>query len=80
MKNSHKFFSNKECKYYPCHELQAEYDFNCLLCYCPLYLLDDKCGGDFKYDSDGVKNCDDCNRPHRPEYYDTVVSILKKRK
>ena len=33
MENSYRFFANKDCKYYPCHQgLEA---FNCLFCYCP---------------------------------------------
>ena len=33
--NSYRFFSNRECQYYPCHEGIEE--MNCLFCYCPLY-------------------------------------------
>lgn len=35
MENSHRFFENRECKYFPCHK--GLEDFNCLFCYCPLY-------------------------------------------
>lgn len=35
MENSHRFFENKECRYFPCHKNLEE--FNCLFCYCPLY-------------------------------------------
>lgn len=42
--NSYRFFQNRECKFFPCHEVQDEDDFNCLFCYCPLY-LDDNCIG-----------------------------------
>ena len=44
-----KFFQNKKCEYFPCHKTKNEEDFNCLFCYCPLYALGDKCGGNFKY-------------------------------
>ena len=80
MRNNHRFFSNSECKYFPCHKISDTNgdDFNCLFCYCPLYLLGDKCGGNFKYSEvSGVKNCVDCDLPHRPEYYDSVVLKLK---
>ena len=32
-----KFFSHRQCEYFPCHQLKggmAEEDFNCLFCYC----------------------------------------------
>jgi len=78
MRNSHKFFSNQECKYFPCHTMPDKDNFNCLYCYCPLYSLEDKCGGNFKYkDSKSGKTCIDCHLPHMPEYYDTIVSKLR---
>ena len=77
MKNNNKFFSNRECKYFPCHTIQDGDDFNCLFCFCPLYSLGDKCGGNFTYTQDrGVKNCADCRLPHMPEYYDIIISKL----
>ena len=33
------FFQNRACEYFPCHKGVADEDFNCLFCYCPLYLL-----------------------------------------
>jgi len=81
MKNNHKFFCNNECKYFPCHKTPDEKNlknFNCLFCYCPLYFLGGKCGGNFKYVSDGrVKNCANCHLPHMPEYYSVIISKLK---
>ena len=41
------FFQNKECEYFPCHKNADKESFNCLFCYCPLYCLGDKCGGNF---------------------------------
>ena len=35
MENSYRFFENRDCKYFPCHE--GLKDFNCLFCYCPMY-------------------------------------------
>jgi len=78
MENSYRFFSNHACKYFPCHKMPNDNDFNCLFCYCPLYFWGDKCGGNFKYSDKGVKNCMDCHLPHLPEYYDTIVSKLKR--
>ena len=39
------FYTNKECEYYPCHPVPEGTEFNCLFCYCPLYMLGRKCGG-----------------------------------
>jgi len=80
IKNSHKFFKNNKCKYFPCHVIPAadKNDFNCLFCYCPLHSLGDKCGGNFKYSNSGkLKTCVDCNLPHIPEYYDVIISKLR---
>ena len=49
MSDNYKFFQNTKCEYYPCHKLENEADFNCLFCFCPLYMLKDKCGGNFTY-------------------------------
>ena len=76
MKNSHRFFENKECKYFPCHE--GVDDFNCLFCYCPLYALGTECGGNFKITEDGIKDCSACLLPHRRENYEYVVNQYSK--
>ena len=39
------FVQHKECEFFPCHETAHPEDFNCLFCYCPLYTLGSKCGG-----------------------------------
>ncbi len=72
-KNNFSFFANKECQYYPCHKNAGE-NFNCLFCYCPLYALGDKCGGNFKYIEDGIKDCSDCLIPHSENGYSYVIS------
>ncbi|MCL1794862.1 MAG: cysteine-rich small domain-containing protein [Oscillospiraceae bacterium] len=78
MKKSHKFFENRDCKYFPCHECKKNASFNCIFCFCPLYSLGDKCGGNFAYDSEsGVKSCAGCNLPHTPKYYAMIISKLK---
>jgi len=79
MKNNDQFFSNVECRYFPCHENIAAGDFNCLFCYCPLYLLGDHCNGNFQYtgESENVKCCSKCTFPHEPSNYDFVVARLK---
>jgi len=78
MKNSHRFFNNNECKYFPCHETDKPDEYNCLFCYCPLYALGDRCGGSFTYNATGtIKLCDDCKLPHQPEYYDVIIQKLE---
>ena len=54
MKNGFSFFRNVECEYFPCHKVDNKENFNCLFCYCPLYLLE-KCGGNFSFTDKGVK-------------------------
>ena len=61
---AHLFFSNKACKYFPCHEGVDERDFNCMFCYCPLYALGPDCGGNYTYTESGRKNCTGCVLPH----------------
>ena len=46
MKNSYKFFQNKECEWFPCHSTYCKEKFSCLMCYCPLYNFND-CGGNY---------------------------------
>ena len=59
------YFSHKKCEYFPCHKGADPEDFNCLFCYCPLYALGDKCGGNFKYNEKGFKDCTNCQLPHK---------------
>ncbi len=74
MKNSYSYFENRECEYFPCHKVSDDSEFNCLFCYCPLYPLGDKCGGNPVYTPDGIKDCSRCLLPHRPEGYDYILS------
>lgn len=69
----YKFFSHKECDFFPCHKVENEDNFNCLFCYCPLYALGDKCGGNFKYLDNGIKDCSDCMVPHSKGAYDYIM-------
>ena len=75
--NSHEFFQNKECKYFPCHENIDTQDFNCMFCYCPLYLLGDKCNGNFTYTDKGIKDCSFCVIPHRKDNYSMIIECLR---
>ncbi len=76
MSENYKKFQNKECEYFPCHKGVEEEVFNCLFCYCPLYMLKDKCGGDFKQTAKGTKNCIDCVKPHDENSYEYVMSKM----
>lgn len=73
MGKEYAFFSHKACEAFPCHKGVAEEDFNCLFCYCPLYALKDRCGGNYKYTDSGIKDCSDCTVPHHRKNYGYVV-------
>ena len=79
------FFQNTACEYFPCHKCGDSENFSCLFCYCPLYALGDRCGGNFTYTKDGIKDCSSCLIPHRRENYElmiekmgAVISLAKK--
>ena len=71
---SSRFFQNRDCEYYPCHPGVPEEEFSCLFCYCPLYALGKRCGGDWTYTARGIKDCSHCDFPHRKENYDAVLA------
>ena len=72
---SYKFFENKDCEFYPCHNSDK---INCLFCYCPLYFNYD-CGGKYEIiEVKGIemKDCSNCTIPHNEEGYDYIVNKL----
>lgn len=71
----YKFIQNTKCEYFPCHKVENEDEFNCLFCYCPLYLLKEDCGGNFSY-THGVKDCSGCTKPHTKNSYEFVMSKM----
>jgi len=73
----HSFFQNKDCAYFPCHSCKDTENFNCLFCYCPLYALGDRCGGNFAYTQQGIKDCSNCLIPHRKENYEKILEKMK---
>lgn len=76
MENSHRFFKNTDCSYYPCHKGIDE--LNCLFCYCPLYRLED-CPGTPNYkEKNGriIKDCTSCVFPHSADNYEAVIKRL----
>ena len=75
MKNSSKYYKNTDCEYFPCHKVNGDV-FNCMFCYCPLYALGDKCGGNFTYLDCGIKDCSNCLIPHSEKAYDHIMSKM----
>ena len=73
MDNNFSYFQNKDCAFFPCHDCDNEF-FNCLFCYCPLYALGDKCGGNFVYLDGGIKDCSNCLVPHKENGYAYIIS------
>jgi len=77
-RNKHySFFQNKECEYFPCHKVKDPENFNCLFCYCPLYVLGEKCGGNYKITEKGIKDCTGCALPHARDNYGYVTGKFK---
>lgn len=68
------YFSNRACEYFPCHPTDDPDNFNCLFCYCPLYVLGERCGGTFSYLPNGCKDCSRCIFPHLRENYGAVIA------
>jgi len=77
MENSYRFFENRACEYFPCHKGQDE--FNCLFCYCPLYVKENCPGAPRYLEKNGgkIKDCSACTFPHKPENYDRIIRLIK---
>ena len=77
MKNSFRYFENRDCRYYPCHEGMEE--LNCLFCYCPFYFLPGCPGTPRTRCKDGreIRVCTDCTFPHVPENYPQLIRSLR---
>lgn len=72
----YQFVCNGACEYFPCHKTNDPESFNCLFCFCPLYALGDRCGGNFTYTKEGIKDCSHCLFPHRRENYDKIMEKM----
>ena len=80
------FFRNTDCPHFPCHEGVDPAEFNCLFCYCPLYALGPRCGGEFRYNDKGVKTCVNCTMLHRgdagagivKQHFDQLVDLARR--
>ena len=67
------FFQNTACEYFPCHKTSRVEDFSCMFCYCPLFALGDRCGGNFRYTEKGDKDCSNCLVPHMRENFGRII-------
>ena len=74
MSENYKIFTHRSCEFFPCHAGADPDNFNCLFCYCPLYALGRRCGGNFVYTDDGIKDCTNCLVPHIPKNYAYITS------
>lgn len=70
-----KFFQNTKCEYFPCHKTQDKEKFNCLFCYCPLYMLKQDCGGNYIMNH-GIKDCTNCLVPHSDGSYERIMAKM----
>ncbi len=75
MNENYKKFQNRNCEFFPCHRGIPADEFNCLFCFCPLYTLKDKCGGNYIINK-GKKDCSACSRPHNKNGYDFIMSKI----
>ena len=71
---SSKYFENRSCEHYPCHNSKA---VNCLFCFCPLY-ENKNCPGNPTFLKNGVKDCSLCTFPHKEENYEIIMEYLKR--
>lgn len=78
VKNSYRFFENRDCRYFPCH--QGVRHLNCLFCFCPLYLMEGCPGNPAYIEKDGrkIKDCTNCTFPHQPEHYDRIIRCISR--
>lgn len=72
----YEFTQNKDCPFFPCHDVEDEENFNCKYCYCPLYFLED-CGSNYKILDNGVKDCSDCTFPHYADMVEVVGEYIE---
>ena len=82
MKASERFFENRDCKYFLCHEGMEGQPFNCLFCYCPMNPYED-CLGHPVYremkNGRNIKVCTGCTFPHQAENYDKIMDFLREK-
>lgn len=77
MKSSTRYFENRNCDYYPCHDGIDE--MNCIFCFCPMYHMKD-CPGNPSYiqtEKKILKSCMNCTFPHHAKNYDEIMCRIK---
>ena len=74
--NRFAFVNHRVCEYFPCHKGLKDEEFNCLFCYCPLYFLGERCGGNFRILENGIKDCSNCLFPHKKDNYDKISAKM----
>ena len=80
MEHSYKYFANRDCCYFPCHQGLKGEGFNCLFCYCPMNPYEDCLGTPAliqRHDGAIIKDCSGCTYPHEPEHYNVIMEYLK---
>ncbi len=73
---NYKFNQHRKCEFFPCHKGVKKDKFNCLFCYCPLYMLGNKCGGDFRI-TNNIKDCSNCIKPHDENGFEYIMSKME---
>ena len=79
-KKNYSFYTHRECEFFPCHKTNDPDNFNCLFCYCPLYALGPNCGGNYKYNESGCKDCVRSNYDKILERYSDIIKIASDKK
>lgn len=74
MSRNYTCYTHKECEFFPCHKGISKEDFNCLFCFCPLYVLGKDCGGNYRLLKNGYKDCSLCTYPHEKKNYDEIIA------
>lgn len=73
------YYCNQQCEYFPCHDNVDKEAFNCLFCYCPLYLKP-ICPGTPRYiigaAGQHIRDCSSCSFPHIPANYNRIMAAL----
>jgi Zn-finger protein len=76
MRNSYKFFTNTDCEYRPCHQIdESKQPMNCLMCFCPLYHYTPCLGTPVVLDN-GFRDCSNCVLPHEANNYEKIMEFI----
>jgi threonine-phosphate decarboxylase len=70
--------SDRNCKYYPCHDLN---ELDCTFCFCPFYpCCDTRTGGEMVTTKNGGKvwGCKNCTWIHKPEVARKILNEILK--